>query len=661
MGLFKENSTFDKKKSVDLNQKENKKTSIIDNVFISKFLKEQTRKAKEAFQKNEPVDKISIKDKKLPVSDKKVERIQKQITPEKTSNKLISNLLGMIGLFGDTLSAGEKDSGDLSGNENKKVHKIASIFISKFFDERDLRKKDTFEKTSLAVKTPIASGGKSEKTQQPTAEQSSGGLFSNLLGALGIKAAISKLTDRLKKSAKTAAKNVGKRIWNSLKKAISSVGNFFKNAFSKIGSSGVWKSFKTSLSKGGTSLKNLLNSAKDSVLKTVKSLGEFSKNAISKIPGVSKELPALKSVAGKAASTAKTAPQKVAEAIPKKGGFVSALKSFGSKAASVAKTATTAVTSGAKTAASAVASGAKAVGSKAASVAKTATTAVASGAKTATTAVASGAKAVGSFAAGPAKKAVASAMAEAVKSAGGTAKFLKVLRGFPILGGIIEGILTYNDIKNLKAEYEAGKITIEELQQKAGKRSIQGMTGAIGATAGGALGVALGSGLPVIGNILLGGLTGFLGDKIGKFLGGVIVDNVIPEKYTKSVGAFFTDTPPPKEEMQDFIIRGKNVYPFSSKDDVMGMKSGGAIAKFLGSSGNNSNIKHLGSIIRESNRYLQAIEFNTRNFTGGGSKQSSNKNTVTVIPSPPPSQPSPIAQFANNRDGYANSVYTLRG
>jgi hypothetical protein len=619
--------------------KENKKTSIIDNVFISNFFKEQIRKTKEAVQKNELVDKksttsnrIASNDNKLPTTDKKVERIQKQITPEKTPNKLISNLLGMIGLFGETLSAGKKDSGELSGNETKKVHKIASIFISKFFDERDLRKKDTFEKTSLAVKTPIASGGKSEKTQtqQPTAEQSSGGFLGSLLETLGISAIFTKLTDRLKNSAKNAAKSVGKRIWNSLKKAISSVGNFFKNAFSKIGSSGVWKSFKTSLSKGGTSLKNLLTSAKDSVLKTVKSLGEFSKNAISKIPGVSKALPALKSVAGKAVSAATSATKTAASAISKQGGFLNALKSVGGKALSMAKTASGAVVSGAKAVGGAAVSGVKTVGKAAASVAV-----------------------------GPAKKAISSAVAGAVKSAGGAAKFLKVMKGVPLLGGIIETVLSYNDIKDLKAEYEAGKITVEDLQQRAGKRGIQGITGLIGTTAGAALGTALGSVVPVVGNLIGGVLGALTGDKVGKFLGGVIADNVIPEKYTKSVGAFLTNTPPPKEEMQDFIIRGKNVYPFSKKDDVMGMKSGGAIENFLGSSGNNSNIKQLGLIIRESNRYLQAIEFNTRNFAGGGSKQSSNKNTVTVIPSPPPSQSSPIVQFGNNRDGYASSVYTL--
>jgi hypothetical protein len=112
--------------------------------------------------------------------------------------------------------------------------------------------------------------------------------------------------------------------------------------------------------------------------------------------------------------------------------------------------------------------------------------------------------------------------------------------------------------------------------------------------------------------------------------------------------------------MQDFIIRGKNVYPFSSKDDVMGMKSGGAIENFLGSSGKNDGLRNLTKMIQTSNNYLRAIERNTRNPNTTESKQSPNKNSVTMM-SPPPQiqQETPIVQFGNNRGGYADSVYAL--
>jgi hypothetical protein len=558
------------------------------------------------------------------------------------ANKNISNA-------GESSTFGKKESGDLNQNETKKVNKVASIFISKFFEEQERRKKDTFEKTTSLDKKSTSGEGRAEKIQgQITPEKAPSGLLDTLLGMLGLAGLFKKLkiSDILKSIKKvigkitTVIKNVVSRVWGGLKKVISSIGNFFKNAFSKLKNSKLWTSFKNALSKGKDIVKKLLTSAKNMILKALQSVGKFFKNILSKIPGISKLFPSLAVADDVAKKTATEAAKKTAtKAAPKQGGFWNTLKSVGSKAASVAKTATTAV-----------ASGAKAVGS-----------AAVSGVKTAGKAVASGAKAVASFAIGPAKKAISGAVSGAVKTAGGAAKFLKVLKGVPLLGGIIESVLSYNDIQNLKAEYDAGKISIDELQQRAGKRGIQGVTALIGTTAGGALGAALGSVVPVAGNFI-GGLIGAVGGDIaGRFLGGVIADSVLPEKYTKSVGAFFTNTTPPKEEMQDFIIRGKNVYPFSSKDDVMGMKSGGAIAKFLGSSSKDNGMFKLGQILKSSNMYLKAIERNTRNLSNSSSSSPSQQvtsNNISVMASPP-DQDSPPSAFGNNRMGYADSVYSF--
>jgi hypothetical protein len=559
------------------------------------------------------------------------------------ANKNISNA-------GESSTFGKKESGDLNQNETKKVNKVASIFISKFFEEQERRKKDTFEKTTSLDKKSTSGEGRAEKIQgQITPEKAPSGLLDTLLGMLGLAGLFKKLkiSDILKSIKKvigkitTVIKNVVSRVWGGLKKVISSIGNFFKNAFSKLNNTKLWTSFKNALSKGKDIVKKLLTSAKNMILKVLQSVGKFFKNILSKIPGISKLFPSLASADDVAKKTATTvAKQAATKAAPKQGGFWNTLKSVGSKAVSVAKTATTAV-----------ASGAKAVGS-----------AAVSGVKTAGKAVASGAKAVASFAIGPAKKAISGAVSGAVKSAGGAAKFLKVLKGVPLLGGIIESVLSYNDIQNLKAEYDAGKISIDELQQRAGKRGIQGVTALIGTTAGGALGAALGSVVPVAGNFI-GGLIGAVGGDIaGRFLGGVIADNVLPEKYTKSIGAFFTKTTPPKEEMQDFIIRGKNVYPFSSKDEVMGMKSGGAIAKFLGSSSKDNGMFKLGQILKSSNMYLKAIERNTRNLSNSSSSSSPSQqvtsNNISVMASPP-DQDSPPSAFGNNRMGYADSVYSF--
>jgi hypothetical protein len=557
------------------------------------------------------------------------------------ANKNISNA-------GESSTFGKKESGDLNQNETKKVNKVASIFISKFFEEQERRKKDTFEKTTSLDKKSTSEKGRAEKIQgQITPEKAPSGLLDTLLGMLGLAGLFKKLkiADILKSIKKvigkitTVIKNVASRVWGGLKRVISSIGNFFKNAFSKLKNSKLWTSFKNALSKGKDIVKKLLTSAKNMILKALQSVGKFFKNILSKIPGISMLFPSLANP--KTPTTPKTPPKVTAptapNAAPKSGGLFNFIKSKASSAVSTVKSA-----------AGVVATGVSNVGK-----------AAASGVKTAGKAVASGAKAVASFAIGPAKKELSEALSGAVKKAGGAAKFLKVLKGVPVLGGIIESVLSYNDIQNLKAEYDAGKISIDELQQRAGKRGIQGVTALIGTTAGGALGPALGSVVPVVGN-LIGGIAGSIGgEKVGKFLGGVIADNVLPEKYTKSIGAFFTKTTPPKEEMQDFIIRGKNVYPFSSKDDVMGMKSGGAIENFLGSSGKTNGLGNLTKMIQTSNKYLRAIEQNTRNSTNSESKQSSTKNSVNIMSSPVPQQESPIVQFGNNRGGYADSVYTL--
>ena len=559
------------------------------------------------------------------------------------ANKNISNA-------GESSTFGKKESGDLNQNETKKVNKVASIFISKFFEEQERRKKDTFEKTTSLEKKPASEKGRAEKIQgQITPEKAPSGLLNTLLGMLGLAGLFKKLkiSDILKSIKKvigkitTVIKNVASRVWGGLKRVISSIGNFFKNAFSKLKNSKLWTSFKNALSKGKDIVKKLLTSAKNMILNALKAVGNFFKNILSKIPGISMLFPSLANP--KTPTTPKTPPKVTApttpNAAPKSGGLFNFIKSKASSAVSTVKSA-----------AGVVATGVSNVGK-----------AAASGVKTAGRAVASGAKAVASFAIGPAKKAISGAVSGAVKSAGGAAKFLKVLKGVPLLGGIIESVLSYNDIQNLKAEYDAGKISIDELQQRAGKRGIQGVTALIGTTAGGALGTALGSVVPVVGN-LIGGIAGSIGgEKVGKFLGGVIADNVLPEKYTKSIGAFFTNTTPPKEEMQDFIIRGKNVYPFSSKDDVMGMKSGGAIAKFLGSSSKDNGMFKLGQILKSSNMYLKAIERNTRNLSNSSSSSPSQQvtsNNISVM-APLPDQDSPPSAFGNNRIGYADSVYSF--
>jgi hypothetical protein len=93
----------------------------------------------------------------------------------------------------------------------------------------------------------------------------------------------------------------------------------------------------------------------------------------------------------------------------------------------------------------------------------------------------------------------------------------------------------------------------------------------------------------------------------------------------------------------------------------MGMKSGGAIAKFLGSSSKDNGMFKLGQILKSSNMYLKAIERNTRNLSNSSSSSPSQQvtsNNISVM-APLPDQDSPPSAFGNNRMGYADSVYSF--
>jgi hypothetical protein len=162
----------------------------------------------------------------------------------------------------------------------------------------------------------------------------------------------------------------------------------------------------------------------------------------------------------------------------------------------------------------------------------------------------------------------------------------------------------------------------------------------------------------------------------GEYLGGLISDYIIPEKYTKSIGAFFTNTEPPTEEMQDWIIKDGKIYKFSNKDEVMGIKSGGAINQFLASkpdtggvgmkvtrsTNQDSTLSTLTSINSIANDYLRVIMNNTTlmlknnsNNQYANTTQSNNK----VSPMKSSQTPPQMVPISNNRSGYTNSHYSL--
>jgi hypothetical protein len=345
---------------------------------------------------------------------------------------------------------------------------------------------------------------------------------------------------------------------------------------------------------------------------------EFAKNLIPK---------GAKEFIGKAAGATKGAGAVVAE---KAGGLWNSIKSVGAKAVGAVK------------------SGASAVGSAV----------VETGSKAGRVAI-QGAKAVGNFALGPAKAVVTDASKGVIKGAGGMFKLMGKLAKLPIIGPIIEGAFTAHDIKGLKEKHARGEISLEELQAQSGRRVVQGVSALGGSALGTFLGAAAGSVIPVAGNVVGGILGAIGGDMLGRFVGGLLNDYILPPKYSKSIGAFVTGTTAPKEEMQDFIIRGNEVYPFSNKDEIMGMKRGGAIGDFLGSKQENGGLGILTKAAEMANVYLQGIERNTREMIKvlGGKQQPS----LTVVQSGGSggSTERPNATVGNNRAGYASSPYAL--
>ena len=165
----------------------------------------------------------------------------------------------------------------------------------------------------------------------------------------------------------------------------------------------------------------------------------------------------------------------------------------------------------------------------------------------------------------------------------GAAFIGKALKRIPIIGPLIEALFTAGDIKGFKDEYAQGAITLDELQFKIGNRIVK----AIGAVAGAAVGGALGTLIPVPG---LGTALGAVGGgELGRWLAGLFVEKLASPDLIKKLGSFFQGEQAGgggwyrKEpgEMQDFIVSKGRVYKFNTKDEVLGMKTGGAIDNLM--------------------------------------------------------------------------------
>ncbi len=165
----------------------------------------------------------------------------------------------------------------------------------------------------------------------------------------------------------------------------------------------------------------------------------------------------------------------------------------------------------------------------------------------------------------------------------------KTLKRIPVIGTIFEGFSFKRDIDKMRREFSEGAISQQELTYKAGKRVVEGVAGIAGATLGGAIGTALGP----VGSIL--GAVG--GDILSRWTANMFVDKLMSPAITNKIGSYVIGG----NEMQDFIIKGSGIYPFSSKDEILGMKTGGAIDGLL---------RDLTSVLTKSNEVIanKAIE-----------------------------------------------------
>jgi hypothetical protein len=525
----------------------------------------------------------------------------------------------------------EVSNSRLNSREKSRVKDASSIFISKFFEEQKRQVKDTAQKTLVSkISKPVKP---TVQGKDSTTTSGGGGWLDKLLGMLGLGA----LTKFLKPGALKALfkkgltklsglfKRVISSIWKGIKTLFSKMWGGLRGLFSGIKNSKFVKGIKNIISKAWNGIKGVFNSVKNKISGLFKSIGK----SIRSMWGGIKNSKVFKSLTGIIS--------KVSVAIS------TFFKGIKDKILSVSKKAVAGIKSiipeGVKNVAGKVVGGAKNVAGK----------------------VVGGAKNLSSAALSKAKGAVSSIAKGAIKNTGGMFKMMGRLTAkgaarVPIIGPAIESVLATMDINAMKKR----GLTESELQKQAGKRVITGVTGMIGATGGALLAGTLGSIIPGAGTAIGAILGAIGGDMAGRFLGGLISDYIIPQKYVKTIGAFVTGTTPPKEEMQDFIIKDGKLHKFNRRDEVMGIKTGGAINEFLTSGGYPQQaMKVLITTNKLANEYLRTIANNTammvKNLNGGSSGGSSINISVPQVKSPSKQ----MMTIPNNRDGYASSPYAI--
>jgi hypothetical protein len=388
---------------------------------------------------------------------------------------------------------------------------------------------------------------------QPPKSNLLGDLLSSLLGLLGLGALTSIigkiknwLLDKLTKFILTPMKQlfswVGNKLWTTVKWVGEKLWSAMKYAGGKIWNSVKWVGSKiwNGVKWLGSKISNWAGKLADKIKNS-----EFFKGFMSKVQAAKD---GLKSIWDDAINAVKGYIDDIAKYITSiKNAALTALEKI--PGYNLAKKGVDIIGKGAAVVGGAVSKGAAVVGRGAAAIGGVAAEELGNIIKT-------GKQKIGSYVGGLFKS-----------SAGKLGSFFK---GIPIISGIIEGLFASYDIRNLKKDYELGKLSLDELRLKAGKRVAQGIGGVGGSVLGAAAGSVIGG--PI--GTLIGGIGG---DILGRYLGDLLIEKVVSPNITKKLGAFVTDT----GEMQDFLVKNGNVYKFNSRDEVLGMKTGGAIDNLM--------------------------------------------------------------------------------
>tara|TARA_R110000796_G_scaffold242353_1_gene364405 strand:- start:1546 stop:3258 length:1713 start_codon:yes stop_codon:yes gene_type:complete len=446
-------------------------------------------------------------------------------------------------------------SATLTSNEKSRYENIFKILKDVIDPDPEAGKSSTTSraKKEASVSDPakVAAGGDAEK------EGSS--FIDKLLGGLGIMGFAKRIFGFLKKKLFSLLKRMGKFLKDALKRGLKAAKNLLKSvgkaALKQLKRLGRWAgklftglmnskpmmAFKGAISAAFTRLKDVFMGAKNALMKHVGKLKNLIKPAATAATG-----------AGVGGAAAAAAPR---PSTPRPSAF-SRFKSF--------------VGGGLKKAGGAI--------GKTVDAGKYVAKKTMDAGKYVAKKTGQGIKAVKNLPGAllsKAKVTATGAMKTVLKGGKGVLRVLGKFAKLPIIGPVIEGFLIKGDLEKLQEQAAAGEITPEELEEKAGRRVMTGVTAIGGAALGGIAGSLIP--IPIIGT-LAGAVTG---DLLGRLVGGVIADTLL-DPYKRDVGRFALNRMGSVPVVNDGIItHGGQTVRINSKDDVLALKTGGPLDKLM--------------------------------------------------------------------------------